>query len=454
MKIQAKIEDKFPQFVKTILTRIQSSKLGYRLARGTFWTLLGAILSRLFMLISSIVVARILGKTSFGELGIIQSTVGMFGTVAGFGMGMTATKFIAEFRGTDPIKAGRIRGLSSAFSWVSSGATACAMFIFAPWLAENTLAAPQLTGLLRIGSILLFFTAINGAQTGALAGFEAFKPVAKINLWCGLANLPLMIGGVYFGGINGAVWGMVLSIILNWSLNHHAIRIECKKAGVPYTYNGIWYERDILLKFSVPAVISASFFAPTEWIVNAILVNEPDGYGQMGLFNATKQWHVLILYIPMTISNLTFPILSNLLGEKEDRQYQKMIFLNFCLITGLAFITALPVSICSKIIMSLYGNEFVDGNIVLLIVCAYSILWAANIVIGQVLWSAGLAKTAMILGAIRAGILIFSFTILTSKNAYGLALAYLITYSSMTVYQGIISVITVRKITKNRVKSI
>ena len=47
---------------------------------------------------------------------MIQSTVGMFGVFAGFGLGLTATKHVAEFRQSDPDRAGRIIGLSGLFA--------------------------------------------------------------------------------------------------------------------------------------------------------------------------------------------------------------------------------------------------------------------------------------------------------------------------------------------------
>ena len=58
----------------------------------------GLLISRGLLLIATVFVARILGKIVYGEFGMIQSTVGMFGVFAGFGMGLTATKHVAEFR--------------------------------------------------------------------------------------------------------------------------------------------------------------------------------------------------------------------------------------------------------------------------------------------------------------------------------------------------------------------
>ncbi len=66
--------------------------LAARLARGAFWSLAGSLVARGAGLLTAIMVGRILGKDGFGELGLVQSTVGMFGTFAGFGMGLTANK--------------------------------------------------------------------------------------------------------------------------------------------------------------------------------------------------------------------------------------------------------------------------------------------------------------------------------------------------------------------------
>src|SRR5262245_2899227 len=100
-----------PGFLAKWKSRVLGSSLGYRLARGAFWSLVGSLISRGMGMVAGIIVARILGKHDYGQLGIVQSTVGMFGVFAGFGMGLTANKHIAEFKTLDPGRAGRIVGL-------------------------------------------------------------------------------------------------------------------------------------------------------------------------------------------------------------------------------------------------------------------------------------------------------------------------------------------------------
>src|SRR5258706_5916051 len=76
-----------------------------RFAVGAFWALVGAVVSRGLTLVSSVVAGRLLGTTGFGEIGMIQSTQGLFGIVAGAGLGLAATKVVAQSRSVDPARA-------------------------------------------------------------------------------------------------------------------------------------------------------------------------------------------------------------------------------------------------------------------------------------------------------------------------------------------------------------
>src|SRR6266576_1999856 len=163
--------------------------LGKRLAAGAFWTLLGSVAARILTLPISVILARWMGPAHYGELGIIQNSVDFFSTFAGFGLGLTATKHVAELRTRDPERAGRILGLSTATAVVTGVVVAVALFILAPQLAARTLSAPHLAGPLRIGAALLFFAAITSAQSGALSGFEAFKVSAHLQAIVGFLNL-------------------------------------------------------------------------------------------------------------------------------------------------------------------------------------------------------------------------------------------------------------------------
>ncbi len=369
INLLAFIHDVCPPFLRKYLERIEASPLGYRLARGAFWSLTGNIIGRGLNLIVSVVVARVLGKVGFGELGIIQSTVGMFGVFAGFGLGMTATKYVAEYREKDPEKAGRIMMLSELVSIISGSLMALVLIAIAPWLAENTLSAPHLTGLLQISALLLFLNAINGAQTGALAGFEAFKTVANLNFLAGVFSFPVMVAGVYLAGLKGAVWGLAGSMAINWLLNHIAIRKEAHRAGVPYTFRNCTKEWKIIWDFSFPAFLASAMVGPVNWVCNAMLVNQPGGYAEMGIFNAANQWLSTIMFIPKNATVILLPFLSNILNLNNSVKVKRIFSGSNFLSILITLIFAIPVVILSKYIMAGYGKEFKDGYVVLVILC-------------------------------------------------------------------------------------
>ena len=115
----------------------RADSLRGRLAFGAVWCLIGTALSQGSIILASVISARLLDTVGFGELGIINSTIGMFGVFAGFGLGMTATKYVAELRATDPARAGRIIALSSVVAFATGSAMTLALAIFAPVIAAR-----------------------------------------------------------------------------------------------------------------------------------------------------------------------------------------------------------------------------------------------------------------------------------------------------------------------------
>ncbi len=428
-----------PATIKSLWDQVDASSIGSRMARGAFWSISGAAMSRGLMLVASVLVARILGIEVYGEYGIIRTTVNMFLVFAGFGLGLTATKYVAECRVSDPARAGRVMVIAGLFAAFTGALIAVGLFIFAPWLAANTINAPHLAVELQIGALILFFNALNGAQTGALAGFEAFKSIAKVNLGVGVVSFPLLLGGAYFGGLRGAVLALGANMMINWLLNHLALRREVAKHKIPVTYKGCFKEWAILWHFSLPAALAGMMVSPVIWVCNAMLVNQPGGYVQMGLFNAANQWHMAILIVPGILSQIVLPLLSNLNGKKDQVSYRNTLKYNAIINGGIALAFALPIALLSPIIMRSYGIGFEEGVFVLVILSISSVLVAINAVVGQSLAS----KNKMWIGLffnVLWGVTLLFFSLIAIRQGYGaigLAVAYLCSYLLHSIWQSI-----------------
>lgn len=410
------------------MERLERSPLGLRLARGAFWGLMGGITARGFGLCASILVARMLGRVGYGELGIVQATVGMFGTFAAFGVGLTATKYVGELRRRDPARAGGIVALSSAMAWLAGGLMCCVVLVVAPWLATHTLAAPHLGRILRISSLLLLTGAVDGAQTGALAGFEAFRRIARVNLLAGAATFPLMVGGAWWLGLDGAVIGLVASQATSTLLSYRALRAEAAASSIQVSWTTTGKEWRVLFAFSLPAFTSSVLVGPVYWLCTARLVNQADGYTQMGLFNAANQWFGALLFLPGVLGQAALPIMSEH-SRHGDRARLRTILAFYVRLSGLV---VLPLVLCGAIaspyVMAWYGPAFREAWPTLIVVLVTAGLLAVLNPVGQVIAALGRmwAGTLMNLGW-AASFLLLTF-LLVPWGALGLAWARLTAY--------------------------
>src|SRR5215472_303597 len=216
---------------EALQNKVRAGSLGHRLAKSSFWNLTGSVIGRLISIPSGVLLARLLGRHDYGELGIIYSSIELFGIFGGFGLGLTATKYIGEFRRRDPERAGRILAMSNLTAYVTGGIFSLILVLFSNQIAAGPLAAPHLAIPLRIGAIALFLTCVDGAQTGALAGFEAFDHLARLQFVKGILNLPCLVGGFFIAKLPGILWGLAFSRLIGLVLNRLYLNREARQAG-------------------------------------------------------------------------------------------------------------------------------------------------------------------------------------------------------------------------------
>jgi O-antigen/teichoic acid export membrane protein len=198
---------------------VQQSPVGKRIVSGTFWLVLGNGFGRGLTFIAMIFVARILGKESFGEFGLVRSTAMTFVTFSSFGKGITATKYIAELLPSDKERVGRIIGLSYIFTFLMSLVISVIFYFAVPYICETQLNAGQLTDAMKLGAVLLFLSTFMGTQISVMTGFQDFRGLALTTGIVGILSLPIYLVGTFLYGIFGAVIAVIVSTTLNLIIN-------------------------------------------------------------------------------------------------------------------------------------------------------------------------------------------------------------------------------------------
>lgn len=423
-----------PRPLRPVWDRIERSPLGYRLVKAAFWTLSGEAIARGIRMTAVILVARILGQEIFGEFGMIRSTVTMFGLYAGFGMAGTATKHVAEFRLKDPETAGRIIAFTNTMALFFSLLIGGFVVAAAPWLAADLLNAPHLTNALRIAAFALVFSGLNGAQTGTLTGFEAFKQIANRNIIAAIVAFPMLVCGAYFWGLTGAIAAFSLNMGFHWFLNFFATKKETAKGAVLIQFKGITRHLKIFWTYSLPAVLSGTMVAPVLWYARTTITAQENGYAELGVFEAAYAWLIIVNYISSKVSRSSFPILAQTYGDGDRRLFLKTLKIQFLFNGGVTLCFAIVVSLLSKFIMGLYGEGFAQQNTVLIILAFSGVLMQLSGIMGLVNKSVGNIWYGATINGLWACMLIAGCRMLYGYGAVGLASAFLIAYTGHFIF--------------------
>jgi len=412
------------------------SEVNKKIATGVFWSLFGTIVSKGLLLLSSIIIARVLGPEIYGEVGIIRSTVNMFTVFAGMGLGLTATKYIAEYKHSNMQKVLKIITLSNIIAFFSGLLFSIVIVVFSLEIAVQ-INAPHLTNEIKIGALMLFFSSLNGVQSGILAGFEDFKSIAKNNLWAGVISFFIQITATYIWGLVGAIVGLGTNFLVLWVLNKYSIsKIIREKECIKIWDNSLLKEISILWKFSLPAVLSGIMVVPITWLCNAILVNQSDGYIQMALFDVANQWRITILFIPGALSQIILPMLSSSLNDKVN--YKIILLKNLKLNIIISSLIFILIFAMSPLISNFYGNGFQGVKLPLLIMAFSTVLVTINNVVGQAIASQGKMWIGFSLNALWAVVLmttVYLTIYVYDGGAIGLSVSYLISYCTHTIFQ-------------------
>jgi O-antigen/teichoic acid export membrane protein len=403
-----------------------------RLLSGAIWSLLGALCARGLNFAAILFVARLLGQFAFGQFSMLQATVAMFAQYAALGLGATATKYVADYRGQDKTAVGDVIGSCLFLATLSGMIATAALVLTSPLLANTALADPGLSSGLMICSILVLFSAVDGCQIGALLGLEAFKSCAIVNIAAGILAFPTILAlGIRYG-LSGALLGSVLNVASKCALNAIVLRRECNKRQIRVAYNRLFSLVPMLWRFSLPMFLSGAIMAPATWICSALLVHQPHGYQQLGLFSAADRGRLLILFCPSIMAQAALPILTS--QRLEPASFEATRRTNIILNTALTTALAIPVALVARPIMSLYGDTFQSGWPILAVLSLSTIATTLNTVLGQPLISRGRAWTRFSFDGLLALVLLTTAALLIPRiGALGLAAAYCIAFSVVAI---------------------
>ncbi len=420
--------------------RLKASPLARRFLGGAVWSVLGSVVSSGATLLMLMLLARLLGKETYGQFVVVQSTLGMVGVFAGVGVGAAATRYAAELKHRDPVRLGHILTLSErtvlGFGLLASAGLALA----ADWMAARILNAPSLNLPLALSAPAILFTALDNYQKSVLIGFESMRAFAVGTAGGVVAGFPIMLLAADRYGLQGAAAALVVNAFLQAGISRYQMARELKCFGVRRKAKGCMGECSILWHFAFPALLAGGMVGPAHWAAQALLANTSTGYAEVAVLGIAMQWFNVVMFVPGTASRVVMPMLTDHVTQNDHGNSRKILL--YAMGANALVAAPLAVSACalSPYIMKLYGKSFEHDNITLMVAVITAALVAIQTPVGNLLAASSRMWLGALMNAGWAMVYVGASCFMAEKGARGIMLSLATAYLAHTVWVGCFSI--------------
>lgn len=409
-----------------ILSRITFTFREHLLS-GFSWNVLASAAMQGSVLVSSMVVARLLGLVSFGSYALLISTVMTMAAVAQGGSGLVATKLVGESLASRPERVGRLLKAFRNFAFTMGAVAAVLLFVLAGVLARDAFARPELVQPLRLVALATLFLVFSTYQVGALQGFGAFREISRAGVLAGLSHIVLTALGAYIDEVNGALVGFVAASALRALLFGFVLSEVCRAHGVP---NSVAVDRSDfrpVWRFAVPAGLAGIVTMPCLWLVTVLVSRLPDGLALVAMFSVAHQLRLAVLQLPSLLNAVSFSVMSRLKGQRAEGGIRSIFWSNVAINAGFSTLAIALLAGLSGPLLGLYGQAFGDGRWLLIILLLSVIPESTAMSVYQLIQSAGRMWQSLFFIAIPRdlGYLLVSALLLPKVGVLAAAAAYL-----------------------------
>lgn len=419
--------------MRATVARYWAVPLLRRLFVGAAWSVVGSGFARLLALGSTVVIARLLGVENFGQLVILQSTLGMFGVFAGLGLGVVATKFAAELKVRDPVRLGQILSLVQRTAIVGGVLIVVTLVLSSNFIASKTIHIPQLAGMIALASVSVFFLTVDGYNNSALLGFEAVKQSVLGTLVANLLSIPLTIVLTWSYGLQGAISGIVLASILQCAVSHWVLSQVLKKHNIKHERLNL-SEWKVLRDYALPALLGGVMVAPVHWLCQVLLINTPNGVVEMAALGIGFQWFQAVYFFPLAFERIVLPVMTDVIAGGQTHHGNLVLKSAILANAAVALPVAVIIGLLSHMIMHMYGVTDVNAWLVLSLMVAAATIAAICAPVGQVIIAKGKIWYGWVMNLGWAVVYVGVTYLLLGYGAVGVAAGLLTAYIVHTTW--------------------
>lgn len=363
-----------------ILTRILNKFDGHtqELISGTSVAFVLKIIAAGMAFILNIVLARLLGADGSGLFFLAFTIVIIMAGIGTVGMENALVKFIAA--NISVKKYGKVLGVykkAILYSLIVAGTLMAILYFSSHWISENIFNKIELGTPLSYMSLAILPLALLNLHSYSLQGLKQIaKSISILSIFVPLITSISAILFISHYGINAAFFGYIIAtyttLIIAFSFWRKSIR--------PFANNIAEFESKLLLDTSIPLLGVNLMTLIIVW--SPLLFLGVWGSNEdVGIYNAASRTAMLTSFVLIAVNSIAAPKFSEL-HIKGDL---KTIALVVCNSTNIMTLIASPILlifiIFPDVILSLFGEEFKNGERVLIILAIGQFI---NVITGSV----------------------------------------------------------------------
>jgi O-antigen/teichoic acid export membrane protein len=395
---------------------------------GTLYSLAALIGIRLLTVVRAVAVARILGRSQLGFLTVLNQVVDTVSALAGFGITIAMTKFIAEHADQSRERLGSI--IRTCLTGMSVPLViACALlFGFAPALARVFYHDAAYAGLFRLAAVIFAVQSLYTFGQGALQGLKEIKARSLADIITFAVGVPVVIGLTVVARITGAVAGQLVLVVAG------AVVVGLILFRVLRTRTSVrhWrYDRTFLpqlANLALPSFLSGLAMTPAVLLTTNMLF-QTVGSEPTGLFSIALTMFSMILFLPLAVGMPLVPSIAEIPNGEEER-LQRLTSVAVDIVGFVVLLaTTLVAVLAPAIVIVLYGPQFAAGWHSVVVMSGAAFLSSIGLIAGNYVLGTGRGWVGLLFNAVWfVAIIACSLLLVPAHAEVGLAYSWWVAY--------------------------
>ena len=385
---------------------------------------LGTVISVIVGFFFKVYLSRVLGADALGIYSLGITTIGVLGIFLSFGYGSGLIRFISKHKAT--------QNYNKLVSYLTNTSiiNLCVVlpisflfYFFPDIIADNILKTPKLEEYIPLFGFMMFVNSFLILAEQTIRGLQEVKKSTIINTFL---RLPFKIGlVVVFFNWGWRLEGYIIAEVLGSILVFIFLIILIKRLLPGLTgFKRINFNKEEK-KYSLNLLITNSVLALGRHGDKIVLVYFLSTF-ELGIYSVVLTIAAFIPLVLTSVNSIFSPIMSQLHSQNKLNDLAHYFQLSGRYIFLLSFPLMVFIFLFSKPIMSLFGNDFIQGSVLLSLIVIGQLINVSMGSVGLMLQMTGLEKPMRDVSIVTSLVSFLLYFVLISKwGLVGLGVVYI-----------------------------